>query len=493
MRFIKSVLTYGTDKSVFFLFFAYTFFVRFPFFFRDYIDRDESSFILVGQSWVDGYLPYTQLWDIKPPLIFFVFASVIYFFGKSFFAIRLLGVLLVAISSFFTYKITERICSRNLAFFIGLLCIILQSLFGSLQGVMSEHIAMAFLVPAIYILTKKNQGYFPTFLAGILVGCSLMTKLNLAYVALFVGFSILFFNTWTKQLKKRIVLSIFYGAGILVVIGTCFLPYFLEGEGMLWWNSVIKAPLAYAGARQDSPLRILFYLMPILLLLVFGWKKGVFDFKNKTVAFLLIIVLGTLYTFYKGGRLNGHYLILIYPFILPLLAIVLDRFVLPLLKKPAMVVLIVICLVPMESYKEYYAIANNAMQKGTLYNGEGVDVPKYLKSNQLSTDNILFTEFHIGYWVLDVIPPTKAATQPSNILKDEMFFAYDNPRKTAGEELQYIMEHIRPSLVVTRKGRRIFDKKNYAANLYMELQLLKNYTILDTIDTAIIYQRLKLE
>ena len=94
---------------------------------------------------------------------------------------------------------------------------------------------------------------------------------------------------------------------------------------------------------------------------------------------------------------------------------------------------------------------------------------------------------------MDVTPPTKAATQPSNILKDEMFFAYDNPRKTAGEELQHIMEHVRPSVVVKRKNRKVFDKESHAANFYIELQLLKNYTILDTIDTAIIYQRSELE
>ena len=227
MKFIKKVLIHGTDKSVFLLLFVYSFFVRFPFFFRDYIDRDESSFILVGQSWVDGYLPYTQLWDIKPPLIFFVFAFIIYFFGKSFFAIRLLGVLLVAISSFFTYKITKRLCPKNFAFFIGLLCIMLQSLFGSLQGVMSEHIAMAFLVPAVYLLTKKDQGYYQTFLVGILVGCSLMTKLNLAYVALFIGLTILFSKILGQPIKKAGCLIHFLWSGYPLCYWRLLLTLFL--------------------------------------------------------------------------------------------------------------------------------------------------------------------------------------------------------------------------------------------------------------------------
>ncbi len=57
-------------RSVFLVLFAISFQIRLPFFFRDYVDRDESTFILMGQSWVDGHLPYTQLWDLKPPLVF---------------------------------------------------------------------------------------------------------------------------------------------------------------------------------------------------------------------------------------------------------------------------------------------------------------------------------------------------------------------------------------------------------------------------------------
>src|SRR5437899_2303518 len=38
-----------------------------PFFFTG-IDGDESTFILTAQSVLDGHLPYTDFWDIKPPV-----------------------------------------------------------------------------------------------------------------------------------------------------------------------------------------------------------------------------------------------------------------------------------------------------------------------------------------------------------------------------------------------------------------------------------------
>ena len=48
--------------------------VRLPFFFKDVIDWDESTYILMGQSVLDGHLPYTELWDLKPPGAFLIYA-----------------------------------------------------------------------------------------------------------------------------------------------------------------------------------------------------------------------------------------------------------------------------------------------------------------------------------------------------------------------------------------------------------------------------------
>ncbi len=50
------------NKSVLFILIVLSFLIRLPFFFRDYIDRDESTFIIMGQSWVNGHLPYLELW-----------------------------------------------------------------------------------------------------------------------------------------------------------------------------------------------------------------------------------------------------------------------------------------------------------------------------------------------------------------------------------------------------------------------------------------------
>ena len=159
--------------------FLTAFFIRFAFFFRDYIDKDESTFILMGQSIADGHLPYDHLWDLKPPLLFYLFALVEDIFPHSFFAIRFFGMLIVFLSAILLLKIAKQINLKN-GFLIALGYVLLSSEFGSLQGVMSEHFAVFFLLLGLYFFLKKKKSYH-FLICGIAFGCAVLCKLNYAY------------------------------------------------------------------------------------------------------------------------------------------------------------------------------------------------------------------------------------------------------------------------------------------------------------------------
>ena len=147
-------------------------------------------------------------------------------------------------------------------------------------------------------------------------------------------------------------------------------------------------------------------------------------------------------------------------------------------------------LIPAESYLEYVNVIKNKFEKGTFFNGEGFSTPQYILEHNLETKNILFFEYHIGYWNLDTLPPTTASTHPSNICRDELFPFFYNPRKNSIEELEYIMEELQPKTVVIRKGRRILNKKEVEENEYLDAYLAEHYKVFATIDNAEILQRL---
>ncbi|SNY94697.1 ArnT family glycosyltransferase [Flagellimonas pacifica] len=476
-------------KTVFLILFLIAFFIRFPFFFRDYIDRDESTFIIMGQSWADGYLPYTQLWDLKPPITFLFFALVIKIFGKSFIAIRFFGTLLVVITSLFTYGIAKRIVSKKVGFWSAIFCVFFLSMFGSLQGVMSEHICTLFFVMGVYLLLfKESMGWF--FVVGILFGLSVMSKLNMAYPLL----TLMAYWVWKAVTEKRFWHSFqqlgILGIGFLVLIVLTATPYYLQGEIQIWWGSIFEAPLAYAGSKQHSIVKTLPFVFVVAILLYIGFASKVIDFKSKPIQILTIVIVGVLFSFMQTGKVNGHYLIQLYPFILIPAGVAVSKLP-PIKKKYNILIASLLILLPMEAYLEYTNVISNKMEKGSFYNGEGVDIPNYIIENNVDTKNIFFTEYHIGYWVLGKNPPTKAVTHPYNIQREELFPFMQNARKTGIQELQYIMDVIKPKTIIVREAERIYDEELPEFNFYMNLCLARHYTLTKTIGRGLIYQRLE--
>lgn len=478
-----------SDRLVFIWLLVLSVLIRLPFFFRDYIDRDESTFILVAQSWVDGHLPYTELWDLKPPLVYLFFATIISIFGKSFLAIRAIGAMGVAITAFYTYLIGKEIKSVRMAFWAATGCVYLLSLFGSLQGVMSEHLSMIFFMPGLFILIKhQSRGWF--FIAGLLLGISLMMKLNLAYAVLLIGVFFLFYAIKERSLVKELWKLTFLATGIFLVIASTILPYYYEGITDIWYNSVLLAPLEYSNIIRSS----FFKLLPVCILLggffIISWKKRWLNFSDSSTQLLTLVVIGIVVSFLKSGKINGHYLMQIYPMILLLIGIVLTN-TMSFHKNYVAISLVLVLLLPIESYREYAAVIKNYSVHKTLFNGEGFTVPNYIKDHQLNAKDILFFEYHIGYWVLDKEPLSKAATHPSNICRDELYPLYDNPRKSSVEELQYLLDTLKPTTVITRSNKRVFHKEFDAENKYVNQYLKDHYVLEDSVNKAAIYRRLQ--
>lgn len=477
------------NKTVLLLITGITFFIRFPFFFRDYIDRDESTFILLGQSWVDGYLPYIQLWDLKPPLTFAYFAAIIFVFGKSFIAIRVIGALLVASTAFFTYKIASKITTSKVALWSGIFCTVLLSLFGSLQGVMSEHLCMAFFMPGLYIMISKDSAYW-LLLAGMLMGAVVMVKLNMAYPVLFIGCYLIY--EYLNKYKPVKIWNVFaFGLGIVLIILFTILPYYFNNQFEVWWKSVVLAPLKYSEARRFSLLKLAPTFIVIGLFLFYCWKRNIISGKNRTTILLLVSIFGVLVSFFQGGRINGHYLIQVHPMLIIFFAVLVHQLYHQYKIRLPRLLLLILILIPMESYLEYVNILKNKIERGTFFNGEGFTVPNYIREHKLDTENILFLGYHIGYWNLGLLPPTLAATHPSNICRDELYPFFENPRNNSLEELRYIMEELKPKTIVIRKGRRVFDKDEIDENDYINAYLANHYQKAATVENAEILQRLE--
>jgi hypothetical protein len=476
---------YSNYSTKLFLFFA-TLFIRFPFFFRDYIDQDESTFILMGQSVADGHLPYDHLWDLKPPLLFYFFAFIEKIFPHSFVALRFLGVIIIFLSAILLIKISKQAGLRN-GFVIALSYILLSSEFGSLQGVMSEHFAVLFLLLGIFHLLR-SKNLFSLMFTGMALGCAMLCKLNYAY-AIFALTIFYFYNQYKKRNFLQSIQSVaLIATGILLPIVLIAIPYILSGKADLFFNSVFLAPLEYARAIDYdwiSKLKTTWWI--ISLMVVVSYLSLKYSKENNFIVFICIAALaGTVYTFYSSGIVNGHYLVQVYPFLLLLLlGVIIQKTIHLKLGLAAFVVF----LLSFESLLEYSRLIKG-FQNAAEYRPT-FEVISELKKKKLDKSKIFFADYHIGYWLLDQYPLTKSTTHPSNLSRSYLFKYYNNSRKTSLEELKYILEEVKPKVIVSESNYLDFFANDSPENTYFRENVAEHFEMIykDTVDRIYIWER----
>lgn len=475
--------------KIFLWFLVVAFFLRFPFFFRDYIDKDESTFILMGQAWAAGYLPYTYLWDLKPPLTFGYFAGVISLFGNSFFWIRMGGVFLVATTAWLGYRILYATTKNNKAAWVfGSVSLMFSSLFGSVQGVMSEHISMALFMLGCWLICKEKRNALGFFISGCLFGLSAMAKLNLAYAIVLIGVFLGYDLGYKKRNFKTFWL---WGLGGLLGIGITALPYFIAAEITTWWRSVFLAAGAYAKFNWKNAL-LLFPFLCLLCIKLYRLKRHKTSEYKRVSSLIILSFIGVLGSFVLAGKVNGHYLLQAYPLGFVLLGLVWSknskqRPLRIFHKKYHWAWALLILISPLETYLEYFNIYEQKKSTGSFYNGEGIMVPNYILSTGINTQNIVFFEYHIGYWLLGKHPPIMEITHPSNLFRPALF-PYFSPRKTSQDALVYILDSLQPNTIVIDQKHSIF-KKNPMEAQYFKNTVLTQYTKDTLIGKAVIYTK----
>ena len=130
--------------------------IRLPFFFPAVIDWDVSTFIIVGQSAVSGFLPYEIAWDVKPAFVFWWFGAAIELFGKTIPALRLAGFIWLVLAAYLWYRAALSITQSRLGGVFAAAMLIVASSAYSLH-VSTEILALLPMAGAILVLQGDGQ------------------------------------------------------------------------------------------------------------------------------------------------------------------------------------------------------------------------------------------------------------------------------------------------------------------------------------------------
>lgn len=476
--------------------------LRLPFSFVSGIDWDEGTFVIMGQEILDGYLPYTRLWDFKPPLAFAAYALAIATLGHSIEAVRVAGTICVALTGLAVYVVARRAMPPVIARLAGVVTIVVMVAQRAGQATMTEHFAAAILTWGLVALLASGESRPILVIAGALLMAGALIRLHLAYTlaAVIVGAGL---RPGGGPARRRIADVGMLVAGAVVTLSTVLAPYVYTGNhdvlirsaalGLLAggrgpWES-FSAVVKLAGSLVHDPLLGLTVWAAGLLGSMLLFVRRTEGAEPKQWRFWLVVVLlSSSYSVIAIGAGSGHYLILLVPmYVLVAFAVMSRDSLNRRLRHAYFLVLaagLLIALVPIAS--EYRDLSTRLLRDGHLRVGRAYELARILAAQSRAPVPMYLMEEHVVYWLTGNRPLTPMSTHPSNIAKRDILRVMRGPNATPIEELQQIFAQA--PLFVARPTEIRYLKSEPAALTWLDGELASRYRLIDSIDGLQLYR-----
>ncbi|WP_414549909.1 ArnT family glycosyltransferase [Anabaena sp. CCY 0017] len=476
----------------------FSLFFRLPFFFRATFNWDESTFILMGQSILDGNLPYVELWDLKPPLVFFSYALAILAFGKSIISVRLFGTLCVMIAAILIYYICCSVWSSKPSIFAAIIFVVLTGPLMDGKAVMTEHIAIVPLLGSLAILVSSNKLInIKAFFVGLLIGSACMIRLNLAYLALILGLYIAAKSIKINAIKKISGAAFAYGIGCLIPFIALLLPYILTKNTQIFKISVIDAALTYSNA-QASLWELIFkqiydiwgiiFLIGCFQIIRMIKESEKSSAKESQLIYCFIFFCGIEWSILNSGAGYSHYMIQLAPFFAVVLASWFWGILNSNLKAGYFILIFSLILTALPTFNEYKIVGLRLVVQQSMSYGKEYDLAQYLSEAGGRNPTAYMMDHHLVYWLLDIKPPSKIVTHPSNISKEYLLRVLQSPTANTNQELLKVLEQ-KPEFIVKKENVWYLQGHPEAIAL-LETTLETQYTLLKNMEETQIYRKI---
>ena len=480
--------------------------IRLPFFFPAVIDWDESSFIIVGQSTVDGFLPYQIAWEMKPAFVFWWFGAVIELFGKTIPAIRFAGFIWIVLSAYVLYTTAFFVTRSRLgSVFAASLLIVASSTYA--QHVSAEHLALLPMAGALLVLCRGGRSLRAVFLSGILLGFACMFRLNLVYLCFVVGIFVCAETerkSWKLFFYGSLKKGVWFSAGVLAPVLLSFLPYLFSGHWRIW-ISVYEGAIASSEERRLlRSVRETFYdsfsgggkiVWGAAILGAFiicrRWRDLEPERRSDWLLCGAFVTGSFLSIVMTGNTVFAHYFVQLAPGLSMFAA---GAFISPgkdfgLLKADWTKFIFGAALIVIAIFRTAAAEWNTLVQRLSrnepLSYGIEYDIAAYIRNQQIKDFSLFMTDRHLVYWLLGKYPPTRLATHPSSL--DKPFIRkYVEPTSYTTEDALRSVFRREPTIFVWFPGLWYLQP---ADARFLRQELMSAYVSIGQIDSAKIYRR----
>ena len=323
---------------------AVYFFARLPFLFMPNWNFDEGVYLSIGSDLNNGFTLYSQSWDHKPPILYWVYQFLLKVSSNQYFIFPLVNfflglatiVLVYKISHYFFESNSESAKTNPAIEVIPYLVAVVTTFFLAFgfweAGVFNgENLFVPLVLSAIYLFLYK-KGWAWDLVVGLLVSLAIGTKANA--VVEFVGFFLGFLLIQSTEIKEtmwryfRIILV------FIALVGSLFLSFSWQNQLQFGFDSIFTYNTKYVqsdtktfatvfgvpvfNGKTNQPDRVGISDMQLRTFLLLVWVVFLayltFKSKSKSKIFVYLIWFG--FAFYGvtlSGRNYSHYLLQLVP------------------------------------------------------------------------------------------------------------------------------------------------------------------------------------
>lgn len=141
------------------------------------IGRDQATYCVIGHGLLHGARLYRDLWDNKPPGIFYLYAVIVKIIGPTMWSIGLIDILWLLAVSVCIFPFTERTLGKSVAFIAVLVNAALHIRAGYWDAAQPETFLMLFVFCS-YLLVRGRRMKLSPVLAGLLFAAAFWLKYN---------------------------------------------------------------------------------------------------------------------------------------------------------------------------------------------------------------------------------------------------------------------------------------------------------------------------
>jgi hypothetical protein len=245
--------------------------------------RDSGVFLYVGWRFLNGEIPYRDVWDHKPPLIYFVDALGLSLTPQSLWGVWLLQVVFIFFTLLLVYKLLDRAFGMYAAL-VGTVLLTSGLLTILEKGNVTEEYALVFQAWCFWLFIaawKKDLPMRSSFWIGVLGGLAFNFKQTTIGILVTYALILLIARLLQRKFPFRDFLALLAGW----LVPSLLLIAYLTSQNALadFWQQAFLYNFVYIGTHEGIRrlipvfLKGFLYLQNgwVLYLSIFGWLAGI--------------------------------------------------------------------------------------------------------------------------------------------------------------------------------------------------------------------------